>query len=234
MDFRSCQAAGTYIRGSNWYGSGCKQVTYDPQMRMAILKTGEKAFTVLFYDGVTGKIVTDLPSFSVAFMNGAYSQTVMIVDGMATAVFENLANGDVVGSAYEVTVSTAYNSIITSLDGSSNGGSDPGETGPGDSSSSGSTGTGSGSGSGSGGSSGSGASSGSASAVGATAESSAAGSSGSSCQGDCSKTVQELIVDDVMKNPNVWAILGVILLLGLVLGAYYRKDIMNMIQKSKK
>nr|WP_319373494.1 PQQ-binding-like beta-propeller repeat protein [uncultured Methanobacterium sp.] len=234
MDFRSCQAAGTYIRGSNWYGSGCKQVTYDPQMRMAILKTGEKAFTVLFYDGVTGKIVTDLPSFSVAFMNGAYSQTVMIVDGMATAVFENLANGDVVGSAYEITVSTAYNSIITSLDGSSNDDSDPGKTGPGDSSSSGSTGTGPGSGSGSGGSSGSGASSGSASAVGATAESSAAGSSGSSCQGDCSKTVQELIVDDVIKNPNVWAIIGVVLLLVLVLGAYYRKDLMNMIQKSKK
>jgi hypothetical protein len=204
-------------------------------MRMAILKTGEKAFTVLFYDGVTGKIVKDLPSFSVAFMNGAYSQTVMMVDGMATAVFENLANGDIVGSAYEVTVSTSYNSIITDLDGSDTDCSDSDGSGNGNNPGDGcGIGTGSGSGSGSGGSSGSGASSGSSSTVGATAALSAVGSSGSSGQGENSKTVQELIVDDVTKNTNIWAIIGVILLLVLVLGAYYRKDLMNMIKKSKK
>jgi parallel beta-helix repeat protein len=242
MDFRSCQAAGTYIPGSNWYGTGCKQVTYDPQMTMAILKTGKNAFTVLFYDGLTGKIVTDLPSIAITIMNGAYSQTVMTTNGMATAIFESLANGDVVGSAYGITVSTAYNSIITALGGSNNGGSDPGKTNndPGNGQGSGSN-TGSGSGSGtSGSSSGSGSSaSGLSSSAGATAASAAAGSdgqSGSCGKGDCqsdSKTVQELLVNET-KKPQVWGVIGVILLIILVLGAYYRKDIMNMIRKSKK
>jgi parallel beta-helix repeat protein len=238
MDFRSCQAAGTYIPGSNWYGNGCKQVFYDPQMRMALLRTGENAFSVLFYDGNTGEIVKDLPSIMVTFINGATSQTVMTNNGIATAMFNNLANGDVIGISYNVVVSAAYSSAITPLKGSDTDGSDSGsDIGNGNSPGDGSgTGTGSGSGSGSGGSSGSGASSGSAAAVGATAASSAAGSSGSSGQnnGQTSKTAQELIVDDVTKNTNLWAIIGVILLLVLVLGAYYRKDIMNMIQKSKK
>jgi outer membrane protein assembly factor BamB/nitrous oxidase accessory protein NosD len=232
MDFQSCQAAGVYIRGSNSMGTYCKKVYYDPQMIMTLLKTGEKEFTAVFLDGNNGKIVKGLPGSSATFKNGAYSQTAKFIDDRATNTFPQLANGDVTVTMLGITTAIPYNEIITNLDGSTNGGSDPGKIGPGESSSSGSTG--SGSGSGSGGSGGNGASSGSASAVGATAASSATGSSGSSGQGQSSQTVQELIPDEVTKNTNVWAIIGVILLLVLVLGAYYRKDILNMIRKSKK
>jgi len=133
-----------------------------------------------------------------------------------------------IGKSYNIVVSTAYNSLISSILGYSNNDNSNSE-----SSSNTNYGNNPGTGS-SGGSSGSGASSGSASAVGATAAASAAGSSGSSGQGQSSQTVQELITDEITKNPNVWAIIGVILLLVLVLGAYYRKDLMNMIRKSKK
>ncbi|MBI4814057.1 MAG: hypothetical protein HY802_07205 [Methanobacterium sp.] len=166
------------------------------------------------------------------FENGAYSWTAVMNDGRSTTSVDTTNGGHVSYTLLGYTAAIEYDASITDLDGSSNGGSE--QTGPGDGQSSTSTGSGSGSGSGSGGSSGSGASSGSASTVGATAALSAAGSSGSSCQEDCSKTVQELIVDDMTKNPSIWAILGVILLLVLVLGGYYRKDLMNMIKKSKK
>lgn len=245
MDFRSCMAAGYYVPGSNWYGSSCKQVTYDPQMTMSLVRTGENAFSVLFYDGNTGEIVTDLPSILVTFINGATSQSVMTTNGIATAVFNNLAEGDVIGISYDVVVSAAYSSAITYLAGSDTGGSETGgnDNNNGDDSGNGlgtgtgtGTGTGSGTGTGTGVSSVSGISSGSASTVGATAALSAAGSSGSSGQdgGENSETAQELIVDDLTEDANVWAIVGVILLIILVLGAYYRKDIMNMIKKSKK
>jgi len=246
LDFQSCGAAGIYIRGSNWMGSYCKKVYYDPQMKLALLKTGSTAFTIVFHDGVTGQVVTGLPSFVATFMNGAYSQTATFTNDRATSVFESLANGDVIGIVYGISVSTPYNAVITDLGGSGNGGSDSGKTNndPGNGQGSGSntgTGTGGGSGSGtSGSSSGSGSSaSGLSSTAGATAASAAAGStgqSGSCGKGDCqsdSKTVQELLVNET-KKPQVWGVIGVILLIILVLGAYYRKDIMNMIRKSKK
>ncbi|BDZ67493.1 PQQ-binding-like beta-propeller repeat protein [Methanobacterium ferruginis] len=260
MDFRSCQAAGTYIPGSNWYGSGCKQVTYDPQMTMALLRTGENAFSVVFYDGNTGELVTDLPSILVTFINGATSQTVMTTNGIATATFDNLANGDVIGISYDVVVSNAYNSIITYLSGSDpndpnsdgnddNGNGDGDGNGNGDGTGTGITGDGSGTGqgnslgsatsAGSSGSSSSGASS-STSAVGAAAAEESSGASedqsGSAgdCGSECSETVQELLVDDTFKNAQVWGVIGIIVLIIGVIGIYYRTDIMNMIRKSKK
>jgi parallel beta-helix repeat protein len=262
MDFRSCMAAGDYIPGSNLFGSGCKQVTYDPQITMEMVRTGKNQFSVVFRDGNTGEIVTDLPSFAVTFKNGPYSVTAMTINGAATAVFTNLANGDVVGTAYGLTVSTAYSSIINYLFGNpddpGSGGNDDPNSGGNSSNNdngngSGNEGDGPGSGSGnnpgtssnsgtSGSSSSNGASSGSSASVGlATAAAADAGSSGDSGQAGSNsqqsgqtKTAQELFVDDTTKNTQFWGILGVIVLIVLIFGGYYRKDLMSMIRKSKK
>ena len=59
------------------------------------------------------------------------------------------------------------------------------------------------------------------------------GSNGQTSPQSNSKTAQELFVDE-MQNPQIWGIIGIILLLVLIFGAYYRTDLMNMIKKSKK
>jgi PKD repeat protein len=229
MDFQSCQAQTYYIAGSNWVGSYCKKVTYDPPITMEILRTGDSQVSVIFRDGKTNDIATDLPSIEVTIIIQDQTWTGKTTNGIFTVTYNFMASGgDMIGKSYNMVVSTAYNSLISSILGYSNNDNSNSE-----SSSNTNYGNNPGTGS-SGGSSGSGASSGSASAVGATAAASAAGSSGSSGQGQSSQTVQELITDEITKNPNVWAIIGVILLLVLVLGAYYRKDLMNMIRKSKK
>jgi cobalamin biosynthesis Mg chelatase CobN len=90
---------------------------------------------------------------------------------------------------------------------------------------------------GTGGDSNSGATSGTSSSVGqATAASASAGSAGSNGQSgtDSKKTVQELLIDNTVKNPTVWSIIGIIILLIVILGAYYRNELMKMIKKSKK
>jgi outer membrane protein assembly factor BamB/nitrous oxidase accessory protein NosD len=235
LDFQSCGAAGIYIRGSNWMGSYCKKVYYDPQMSMNLLKTGEKEFTVVFRDGLTGKIVNGLPRFTATFRNGAYSKTAEFNDDRATTTFQQLANGEILVNILGITTSIPYNEIITDLGGSSNGGSDkPGsDNGQGNGSGTGTgTGTGSGSGAGSG-------SSGSASSLGTVAATAALEGSGSSSgqsgsnSESCSQCVQELFVDDKTSS-KVWSIIGIIGLLILVLGVYYRADLITMIKKSKK
>nr|WP_321423653.1 PQQ-binding-like beta-propeller repeat protein [uncultured Methanobacterium sp.] len=85
-----------------------------------------------------------------------------------------------------------------------------------------------GSGGGSGGSSSSNGASSGSSAVGAAASISSAGSSS---QG---KLIQELITDEFKKNPQFWGIIAIILLIIVVILVYYRKDIMVMIEKSRK
>ena len=58
-------------------------------------------------------------------------------------------------------------------------------------------------------------------------------SGSSSNQAVPSKTVQELIVNDVTNTGGIWSIIAVIVLLIGVILAFYRKDIMSMIRKSK-
>jgi len=248
MDFRSCAAAGNYIPGSNWYGSSCKQVTYDPQMRMVLTRTGNKSFTLQFFDGVTGELVTDLPSIPITFVTGPYSQMVMTNGGMATAVFDNLSlMGHIIASSYGYQLAIEYNSAIIPLDdGSNTGGPDSGGDDNGSGSGSGS-GDGSGSGSGSGCDCGSGSGSlsgsGSSAPVGTVAAATTAGSSESSgqsgsdsagaSQSEDSKTAQEVFVDDAIKNPQLLSIIGIILLVILVFALYYRRDLVNMIKKPK-
>ena len=49
-----------------------------------------------------------------------------------------------------------------------------------------------------------------------------------------SKTIKELIVNNTVKNPQIWSIIGIVLLMIPVFGGYYRKDLIKMIKKSKK
>lgn len=78
-------------------------------------------------------------------------------------------------------------------------------------------------------------------ALGSAAAASAAGSSSdSSSQGSDnggnsqSKTVQELVMDELKQNSPFWGIIAIIVLLIVVILAYYRKSIKSMIEKSKK
>ena len=49
-----------------------------------------------------------------------------------------------------------------------------------------------------------------------------------------SKTVKELIINNTIKNPQIWSIVGIVILMIPVFGGYYRKDLIKMIKKSKK
>lgn len=48
-----------------------------------------------------------------------------------------------------------------------------------------------------------------------------------------SKTTKELFVDDKTQNSSFWGVIGVIVLFIVTFGFYYRKDLMEMIKKSK-
>lgn len=101
--------------GSNWYGNKshlCSCVTYDPNIQMRIVRTGANNYTVQFYNGITGELVTDLPSIPVIFTAGNLSKTVMTQNGIATVVFNNLTNGSVISNIYGANASIAYDSII--------------------------------------------------------------------------------------------------------------------------
>ena len=134
--------------------------------------------------------------------------------------------------SYEGNGGTGNGNGDGSGDGSGNGNGDGTGDGSGDGSGTGS-GDGSGDGSGSDGSSGTPSSMGIASAASAASAAAGGSSAGQSGSNGNVKTVQELLVDEVNK-PEVWGIIGIILLVILVLGAYYRTDLKNMIQKSKK
>lgn len=246
--------------GTNSIGSAllcCKMKSSATQM--VLLRTGENTYSVYFIDGDTGNIETDLPSLSIKFsLDGVSSseQYFQTVNGVATAQYEYAAVRNNVWASFGsesvyVAVNDAIRSITSGKDSTGDSCSNWGGYwgGPG----SGSEGDGSGSGSGnnpgsatssgsSGSSSGHGSSSGLTSTAGASVASSSSGSTGSSTQGGStgegnsksdSKTAQELFVND-MKGPQVWGIVGVIVLVILIVVAYYRKDLMNIIQKTRK
>jgi len=63
---------------------------------------------------------------------------------------------------------------------------------------------------------------------------SSAGDAGSNSAGSSnSKTAHELFIDNTVKNPTLWSIIGIIVLIVVIFGVYYRNDLMNMIKKSK-
>ncbi|WP_321423209.1 PQQ-binding-like beta-propeller repeat protein [uncultured Methanobacterium sp.] len=266
------------IKGSNWPGApecgvpahsdcdpSCQCRRWDPNMMWVITRTGENTYQVKLYDGVNGKLVTDIAPFAVTFTLGSEPITVMTVNGIATATFNGNSKGTVIAKAFEYEISsTLSNSDISYTSTTNNNdpgiiipkkisniaawadgkkgtnGKGDGNTGDGNDGTGG-AGHGSGSSSGSSGSaSGSGASSGSGATVGLTSALSQASSAGSSSSSGSNggssqeKTVQELLTEETLQNPNFWAMLAIVILIIGVIGGYYRKDIKKMIEKSKK
>ncbi|AEG19373.1 Ig-like domain-containing protein [Methanobacterium paludis] len=87
FDMRACEASTSPKVGSNWYGNSpvlCPDIEYATATNMKLERTGTNSYTVEFVDGVTGELVTDLPSIPVTFTAGNFSQTVMTRNGVAT------------------------------------------------------------------------------------------------------------------------------------------------------
>ncbi|WP_321423188.1 PQQ-binding-like beta-propeller repeat protein [uncultured Methanobacterium sp.] len=233
-----------YIPGSNWYNNACDGSCgqyFDDQMVIVWTRIGDGTYQFQLWDPVNKVFVTGLPSFNVTVDFNGEKQTFQTKDGKLIMLYAvSKLGGVLTAESYERTGSTSTLTPYASGDqrtdkgyteyapeSNSGPGDGPGTNSgnpPGISSSSGTSGS----------SSSNGASSGTL-ALGAAALASAAGSS--STQGSNgnsqSKTVQELVMDEVKKNTGVWGIIAVILLIIIVIGAYYRKDIMIMIQKSK-
>lgn len=239
MDMRARDSQVWPHVGSNWYGYRpliCSCVQHAAGINMLIVQLGPNTYSVQFIDGVTKKTATDLPSIHVKFTAGGVSQMSWTSNGQAVFnVDSGLGAGLLTAAADMVSVFTnrEYNDK-PSPDPTPNNGTGTNSTGGG-----GGNGPGSGTNGangGTGGDSNSGATSGTSSSVGqAAAASASAGSAGSNGQsGTESKTVQELLIDNTVKNPTVWSIIGIIILLIVILGAYYRNELMKMIKKSKK
>jgi parallel beta-helix repeat protein len=239
-----------YIAGSNWLNNYCCMDIYDAQMELVLTRV-DGIYRLQLYDPVNKVFITGLPPFEVELTAGPVSKTVMTENTEATAIF-NLTNYvmQVTGSAYGRSVSGSWESWSDSegdfssivglvyVEGSNtnnNGGNGNGNNGG---NGNGNNGDGDGSDSNGGDSDGntgdnSEPSSTGVSSTGLAAAASAGGSQSSAGSDDNGRTVQELLVDEVNK-PEVWGIVGIIVLLVLVFGAYYRTDLKNMIRKSKK
>ena len=224
--------------GSNWYGnkySICPYIQYAEAMYLKGTVLGANTYGGGFYDGTTGELATDFPSIPVTLTADGFSQTVMLQNGMSIFhVDPALGSGLLTISAYMV--KTTLNRIIppkNNNSSNSNSTTDPSPGGGGgDNPGQGTNGANGGTG----GNPSSGTTSGTSSTVGLTAA--AAGSAGNTGQSGSdskkSKTAQELLIDNTVKNPTVWSIIGIIVLLVLIFGAYYRNDFIKMIKKSKK
>ncbi|MEN6553644.1 MAG: right-handed parallel beta-helix repeat-containing protein [Methanobacterium sp.] len=244
MDMRAMYSQVRPDVGSNWYGSTprlCPCVNFAASIKMVIVKIGLNTYAVQFIDGITNKTATDLPSILVNFTAGKVSQMGWSSNGESIFhVDSNLGAGILTAIADKVTTN-----IDRTLDDTDNGNSgnnsDNGNgNGNGGGSGDGTGDSGNGNGGGNSGSAAiSGSKSGTSSNVGQAAFTAAAGSSGSAgsngqSQSTGKKTAQELFIDNTVKNPAIWGIIGIIVLLVLIFGAYYRNDLIRMIKNSKK
>jgi len=237
MDMRGRDAQVLPNVGSNWYGYSpllCGCVKYAQAMYLQGIQIGTNTYAGGFYDGVTGQLAADFPSLLVKLSGNGFSLSAMSQNGQAIFHLDpNLGSGRLTLTATRV---NAYGNWIKDNPQHSTNGTDPNSNpGKGNGNSSG-TGNGGANG-GNGDDSSSGATSGPSSSVGqANTASAAAGSAGSSGQSGSAtkKTAQELFIDNTVKNPTVWSIIGIIVLLVLIFGVYYRNELMSMIKKSKK
>lgn len=245
MDMRAKYAQVHPYVGSNWYGYRpllCSCVNYAAAIKLIGSAIGANTYVGGFYDGATGALVTDLYPTQVTLTGNGFSQTLTAYGGQAIfQVDPNLSAGTLILSANRV---KAYiNRIIEDSgnnhqEGDSNSTVDPsgsggGGNGPGSGTNGANVGTG-----GTGGDSSGGATSGTSSSVGHATVAADAGSAGNTGQAGSNsknaKTAQELFIDNTVKNPTIWSIIGIIVLLALIFGAYYRNDLRDMIKKSKK
>ena len=250
--------ADTLPVGPNWYGvtwSGdspgyavgndlfCCKVKGTPIILKLVI-SGENTYTAYLED-VYGNKITDLPDIDVIFStDGGFFKTMTIHNGQASVHvgITQMGSGVVWASSGDVVAYVPFDDPITPINPPTPtptptpSPSNPGTPGSGPGSGPSGPGTGTGvSGSSSGSTSGSGTSSGPSASTGLAAAAAAGGSTGSNAQdGSHGKTAQELFVDKTVKNPEFWGILGIIVLIVLIFGAYYRKDLMAMVKKSKK
>jgi outer membrane protein assembly factor BamB len=247
FDVRAAEALVTPSVGSNWYGGHphlCPAIKYAPAVYFKIIRTGLNTYTVQFFDGVTNTLVGNMPSRGVTFYSNAFSKSVVAIGGEASTdipipeLSSNVwvdVDGIKVSSLFDVPVAAGGGQQNRQEGYTGYAGNGNGKTGDGPGTGDGNI-PGSASGSGtSGSSSNNGASTGSlAVAAGATASAAGVSSQNQGSGGSQAKTVQELLTNEIKKNPEFWGIIAVILLIIIVIGAYYCKDIMTMIEKSRK
>ena len=240
--------ANPHFPGSNWLDNYCCADIYDAQMEMRITRIGDGTYIVQFFDGVTGKLISGFLPFAVTFDSGYSVTTAMYSDSQAImTVSPNQIKDAMKASAFgRSTTSSLYNTIgdysqkKEQLTASGMG------DGLGDEFGTGINSKGPGSGNrpgfatttGTSGSSGSGSTTG-ALALGAAAAASTSGASSmGSPQGSglsaIGKKIQELIANELKNHSQLWGIIAIIVLLVVVILAYYRKSIKSMIEKSKK
>ena len=224
--------------GSNWYGYNprlCGCVNYARAMYLQGIQIGT-TYVAGFYDGVTGQIASDFPSLQIKLSGNGILLYTMSQSGQG--IFNlgpNLGSGILTLTATMMSVNGNWVQYHSQP---SNNGTDP-------NSKPGKNGNGDGPGTGNGGANGgngnglnSGTASGSSASVGQATASAAAGNAGNNGQSGSnskkSKTAQELFIENTVKNPTVWSIIGIIVLLVLIFGVYYRNELRNMIKKSKK
>lgn len=218
--------------GANWYGySSLNGCNFCPKLQtrlitVRLIKSDKGTYQAVFYDGDT--IASLLPSFPVYFKqdNGKF-QMVYVINGVAT--FKAISTS----SKISIYLKATFENILNDFEDDS---SHPSNDGNGENNGPGDDGTGSGGGN-DGDGSGSGSQGSITSSMGTTAATaSAANSDSSSSTGDSgaeinSKTVQEIFLNEASKNPQIYSIIGIVLLIVLVLIVYYRKDLMNMMKK---
>jgi parallel beta-helix repeat (two copies) len=215
---------------------------------LQIVRIGDNTYAAYFVDPDTGQIIRGFPPTSITFTVGGHKYTIMTSHGVAVLKMDSVNNliGSISANFYDQnslaavfsSIEDAYSILGISKDPTtpnkpttpSNDTSTPGTGGSGNGAGSSSSGSGGGSG-------GSGsASSGASASTGLASAAASAGSAGNNGQDGSStgKTAQELFIDDTVKNPTVWSIIGIIVLIVVIFGAYYRKDLMAMIRKSRK
>ena len=217
-----------------------------------IVRLGDGTYAVYFIDPATNETITGFLPINETVNAGGSSFSITTSDGTGEVPLGIGAFQLGIASAFGIVTAT-YSHQTTSMnaldpetkaawggkDPSSGGNNPGGGSGHNDGPSSAGSGGGnggngnSGDGSGSGASSGTSASTGLASAAAAATNSGSAGSNGQDGSNG-GKTAQELFIDNTVKNPTVWSIIGIIVLIVVIFGAYYRKDLMAMIKKSRK
>jgi parallel beta-helix repeat protein len=241
------------VYGLEWSGNDpftsvgyfcCKIATKSAKLHIELVNG---AYIAYFTDGDTGEVITDIPSIPITITTpNGFSVTIWTNKGIATYVISsgfvsglygtvnvNFYKQNAAAGAPDSKSKKGVGIIYGTYNPNSNSNDDDSGDGHGGSGGSG-NGNGAstnGAGDGSGGS-GSGSLSFGAVEV-AAASAGQAGSNGGS-SGKNSKTAQELLIDKTIKNPQFLGIIGIIVLLLAVFGAYYRKDLMSMIRKSRK
>lgn len=218
--------------------------------KLEIVRIGDNTYALYFVDPDTGEIIRlPLPVQVTATVNGVTYTTTTSHNGVGVLkIPPNVLIGFISAKFYnQNAVAAVFGSIedAYSILGipkpappkppkpptppSNNTGTDPGNGGSGDNPGTGTPGSGGGSG-------GDGASSGTSGSVGLAAASAASGSAGSNGQSGSGggKSAKELFIDSTTKNPTLWSIIGIIILIVVIFGAYYRKDLMAMVKKSRK